>query len=56
MNPNLITLRIVLLAVTVAVAMNCLGAARKGGAMRALLMAEAPALGWIEDRPEQGGR
>jgi hypothetical protein len=56
MNSNLITLRIILLAVTVAVATNCLGAVHKGGAMRALLMAEAPPLGWIEGRPEQGGR
>jgi hypothetical protein len=55
MNRNLITLRIVLLAVLVAVAVNCLGAVREGGTMRALLMAEAPAMGWIEGGPEQGG-
>jgi hypothetical protein len=56
MNSNLITLRIILLAVTVAVATNCLGAVHKGGAMRALLMAEAPAMGWIRGGPGRGSR
>ncbi len=53
MNPNLITLRIVLLAVTVAVPANCMGAVHKSGAIRAMLMAEAATLGWIEGGPEQ---
>jgi hypothetical protein len=34
MNPNMITLRVVLLAVIVAVATTCMGAVRKGGATR----------------------
>jgi hypothetical protein len=58
MNPNLVTLRIVLLAVTVAIAANCMGAVHKSGAIRTMLMAEAPALlgstwGGLERSQEQ---
>jgi hypothetical protein len=51
MNPNMITLRVVLLAVIVAVATTCMGAVRKGGVMQTLLIAEAPTLGWIGSGP-----